>query len=205
MSDKIRLSNVKNLSTFLKAVIDEAIATNSNRSSHYDATQEERARQEQTASAIASSPGKILDEEDDAPEPSRTHNDETENVLASGEVSVGDVVDKLNTIRSGHSLKDSKIQANMAQYVESLSKAEKTGLLAFLKAIAQIVIGEVPQDDVKQPDEKPAEVKMKKDVSGGKKVTIKPNVVKAISKEKSKESPKEDSSGPAPIRPVKRG
>jgi len=113
----------------------------------------------------------------DAAAPSKTMDADAE-AMKRGDIKVDDVVEKLNTIRSGRSFKDSGVSGAMEQYVDSLSKAERTALLAFLKGIAQIVTGAVPGQQATEPDSTPANVQMqKKDAQQHK--TVKPNVIKA--------------------------
>lgn len=120
--------------------------------------------------------------------------------LKKGDITVDDVVEKLNAIRSGKSYKDEDILGKLKEYVDSLKDAEKTALLAFLKALSQIVTGEVASKDVVKPSDKPVDVKMEKEPSE-KKVTIKPTVIKKQSPEEDKEekTPAEDTKGPVPI------
>lgn len=123
--------------------------------------------------------------------------------LEKGDVSVEDVVEKLNSIRSGKSFNDDAVKASLGKYFDDLEKPEKTALLAFLKGISQIVTGEVPGDQAIDPGDKPADVEMEK-TSGPKKVSIKPNVIKAPDIEKNKKPGAEDTSGPVPITPKKK-
>ena len=123
--------------------------------------------------------------------------------LESGDVTVDDVVEKLNSIRSGKSFKDENISAALGKYFDALDKAEKTALLAFLKGISQIVTGEVEPSVAIDPSSQPADIEMEK-TSGPKKVSIKPNVIKAPDIEKSKKKTSaEDTLGPVPITPKK--
>jgi hypothetical protein len=126
--------------------------------------------------------------------------------LKKGEIETKDIVDKLNTIRSGKSFKDESISAHLDEYVKSLSKAEKVALLAFLKGLAQIVTGEIPAADATNPADPDPDVEMKKGDKEEKKTkSIKPNVIKAPEKEKSEKKPSsEDTSGPVPITPKKK-
>jgi hypothetical protein len=142
---------------------------------------------------------------DDKPASSKTVDDEKEK-LKKGDVDTKDIVDKLNTIRSGKSFKDETIAAHLDEYVKSLSKAEKVALLAFLKGLAQIVTGEIPADDATNPADPGPDVEMKKGGKEEKKTkSIKPNVIKAPTKEKSEKKPSsEDTSGPVPITPKKK-
>ena len=124
--------------------------------------------------------------------------------LKSGEVTTSDIVEKLNSIRAGRSFKSDDISKNLDEYVNSLTKAERVALLAFLKGLAQIVSGEVAADDATDPAETPSDVKMKKQM-GVHTRTIKPNVIHSPEKPKTKSSggAKEDTSGPVPITPKK--
>jgi hypothetical protein len=135
---------------------------------------------------------------------SKTQDSEKEK-LKKGKIKPKDIVDKLNTIRSGKSFKDSAISSKLDEYVESLSKAEKVALLAFLKGLAQIVTGEIEPDAATDPADPEPDVKMQKGAGGKKVKTIKPNVIKAPEKEKVEKKPSsEDTSGPVPISPKKK-
>lgn len=114
--------------------------------------------------------------------------------IASGKVSVDTVIDKLNFIRSGRSFKDEKVKSGLTKYLDGLDTAEKTALLAFLKGISQIVTAEISPEQAIEPADNPARIEMEKETKN--KVTIKPTVLKsggAVSKE--------DTAGPAPIKP----
>lgn len=141
---------------------------------------------------------------------SKTMDDETEK-LQGGEIKAKDVVEKLNSIRSGKSFKDSAVSSSMEEYIDSLSKPEKVALLAFLKGIAQIVTGEVPAQNAEEPSDSPADVKMQK--GDTKQVVHKqPNVIKGSrgsggsqqNKPVGMKSGGEDTSAPAPITPKRR-
>lgn len=128
-----------------------------------------------------------------------------DSALASGEISVEDVIDKLNIIRSGRSFKDEDVLSGMQDYLEDLDSAEKTALLAFLKGISEIVTAGVKGEEAFEPSENPAKVKMEKSSSKKQKVTIKPNVIKKPDqKSKSSPSKSEDTTPPAPIEPKKK-
>jgi hypothetical protein len=131
---------------------------------------------------------------------SKTVSDEKEK-LKSGEVESKDVIDRLNTIRSGKSFKDESISKQMEEYVDSLSQPEKVALLAFLKGISQIVTGEIESGAATDPSDPEPSISMEK--GQGQKKSIKPNVIKAPPKDKKTEKPTEDTSGPVPITPKK--
>lgn len=97
--------------------------------------------------------------------------------LQTGDVTSDDVVKKLNSIRAGRSLRDDDIQANIEKYVNGLSKAERTALLAYLKGIEQIVSGQVPADQAEDPAKPDPSVEMKKK-AGGNVRHIKPTIIR---------------------------
>ena len=177
----------KSIDSYIVSVIEEAIKS----------TLQNKALQEKEKQDSASKSSK----DDDA---SGEESGEEKEKLKTGDVTVDDVIEKLNTIRAGKSFKDEKISAAFDKYFGRLDKEEKVALLAFLKGIAQVVSGEVQPQDTMDPSEKPADIEMKK-TSGPQKVSIKPNVIKAPDIKKSeKKSSAEDTSGPVPITPKKK-
>ncbi len=56
-------------------------------------------------------------------------------------VTIGSVVDKLNALRGGRSLKDKEVQRSFQQYFNSLTARERQSMLVFLTGIAQILAG----------------------------------------------------------------
>jgi hypothetical protein len=126
--------------------------------------------------------------------------------LKKGEITVDDIVEKLNSIRAGKSFKDEEISASLEKYFNDLEEEEKVALFAFLKGISQIVTGEFEPDVAFEPSDAPAKIEMKKK-GGPAKRTIKPLVIKAPQKEaekKEKAKSSEDTSGPVPITPKKK-
>jgi len=122
---------------------------------------------------------------------------EDEEKLSSGEIEVKDVIEKLNIIRSGKSLKDEEVKKGMEDYMNDLDDAEKTALFSFLKGISEIITVGTPGKEATEPAEKPAKVKMEKK-PGKQKVSVKPNVIKKPSEDKEKSSapPAEDTTPP---------
>jgi len=133
---------------------------------------------------------------------SKTMDDETEK-LKQGDIKPKDIVDKLNSIRSGRSFHDSAVSSAMEEYIDSLSKAEKVALMAFLKGIAQIVTGEVPGQNASDPGDQPADVKMDK-TNEPRIVHKRPNVIRGGGGGSKKAGGAEDTSAPAPIVPKRR-
>jgi len=125
--------------------------------------------------------------------------------LKQGDINVDDIVDKLNAIRSGKSYKDENILSKLTEYIDELNNAEKTALLTFLKALAQIVTGEIASKDIIKPTDKPADIAMEKETAV-KKRTITPLVIKKPELEdEKKKTPAEDTKGPVPIAAKKKG
>lgn len=144
------------------------------------------------------------DSADDQSKSSKTMDDESEK-LKQGDIKSKDIVEKLNSIRSGRSFKDSAVSSSMEEYIDSLSKAERVALMAFLKGIAQIVTGEIPAKNASEPSDEPADVQM--DRTNAKSVVHKkPNVIKGspAGQERNKKPSSEDTTSPAPIVPKKR-
>ena len=131
-------------------------------------------------------------------EPSKTGADDAES--APEDVKLDNVVDELNTIRSGKSFKDSMVQQRFEQYFKSLKPAERKAMFSFLKGIAGIVTGEVQASQAQTPQMSDLTIHKGKDE---KTKHIKPNV---ITKPNIGAPPKkgiEDTS--APIQVKKRG
>jgi hypothetical protein len=57
------------------------------------------------------------------------------------EPTVGALIDKLNALRGGRSLKDPEVKKSFNQYLEGLTMQERQSLLVFLTGIAQILAG----------------------------------------------------------------
>ena len=185
----------RTLSSIIKDVINETI-----KSDLYANATDEKERQE----AMTEDDDDELDFEDEDKGSSKTLDSEIEK-LAKGNVSADDVIEKLNSIRAGRSFRDEAISSKLEEYIESLTKAEKVALLAYLKGLSQIVTGEFDVDDVMDPGDDPATIAMKKKNQVQKK-TLKPNIIKKPMKdkeEKKKKPPAEDTSGPVPIKPKK--
>lgn len=64
---------------------------------------------------------------------------------------LGSIIDKLNALRGGKSLKDKEVKESFEQYFEGLSKSERQSLLAFLTGIAQILTGVETGADALEP------------------------------------------------------
>lgn len=118
------------------------------------------------------------------------------------EPKVDDVIDKLNSLRSGKSFKDTIVKQRFEEYFNSLSKAEKTAMYAFFKGTAQIVTGDVSGEQATDPEDD-ADVTMHKGPHVQKK-QVKPNVIKKpLPSPEQKSAPKsgaEDTSAPIQVK-----
>lgn len=76
--------------------------------------------------------------------------------------------DKLNTIRSGRSLRDKDIRAELKNYIMRLDPDERIALHAFLDGIGQILTAGLSAKDVKEPSEDPYDIKMSRYTKGTK-------------------------------------
>lgn len=193
-----KINDGRSLSKAIQAIIQESVEEELAKNA-----QQERQRQTNQSS-------KPLDEEDEtkssaddeSSKSSKTMDDE-KSKLKKGDITAEDVIEKLNSIRSGKSFKDEEVKNKLSEYVESLSKAEKTALFAFLKGIAQLVTGEFEPTAAVEPSDKDPGVAMKKK-GEAQKVTVKANVIKKVPEtDKSKKKSAEDTSGPVPIAPKK--
>ena len=84
------------------------------------------------------------------PEPSGS---DDEGVVDS---SFDSVVKAVNNLRAGKSLRDSSIKQQAQDYYDKLSDPERTTLLVFLKAISDIIAGQVDGRDAQDPSDPPA-------------------------------------------------
>ncbi len=87
-------------------------------------------------------------------------------VLGAG---LRDVIDQLNMIRSGSSLKDEKVRKNLDAYMAGLSAGERQSLFVFLSGISQIVSSGVSGAESPSPGEVGITMKGKEPKTGSKK------------------------------------
>lgn len=58
------------------------------------------------------------------------------------------VVNQVNDLRAGSSLRDERVSENFRNYFDSLPEDEKTALLVYTTALAQILKGRMPADEI---------------------------------------------------------
>jgi hypothetical protein len=66
-------------------------------------------------------------------------------------ITVEDIIDKLNIVRSGRSTKDSDVKRELEEYIGQFSEDEKQALIAFLEGLGQILTSGVDSDDAADP------------------------------------------------------
>lgn len=87
---------------------------------------------------------------------------EAEKKMKEGDITTDDIVEKINALRAGHSLKDQDVYADLDKYVTDLDVAEKTSLFAFLKGISEIVSRQKTGDVAVEPSDPQPNVEMQK-------------------------------------------
>jgi hypothetical protein len=203
MEKQIKINTGKSLSKAIKAIVNESLKS----ALHQNAVDEKEVQSKlmgEEDDDLFGGDDKSSDTGEEKKDSSSKTMDSEKEKLQKGEIEPKDIIEKLNAIRAGKSFKDEAIANKMNEYVESLSKAEKVALLAFLKGLSQIVTGEVDAETATDPADPDPDVKMKKGAGEPEKKSLKPNVIKAPEKEKSEKKPSsEDTSGPVPITPKK--
>ena len=124
-----------------------------------DQSESERQRQKQQAKAVDSrglrkGVAKEVEEADEEPKDDDKREDRTGGKGTADSqklktpsdkrlknVTIGSVIDKLNALRGGRSLKDKDVQRSFKQYFDSLTSRERQSMLVFLTGIAQILAG----------------------------------------------------------------
>jgi len=94
--------------------------------------------------------------EEPVEEPAEEPAEETGEVGASFD----SVVQAVNNLRAGKSLRDSSIKQQAQNYYDKLSDAERTTLLVFLKALSDIIAGQVDGKDAQDPSDPPVSINM---------------------------------------------
>ncbi len=79
------------------------------------------------------------------------------------------VIDKLNLMRSGKSVRDKEISAQVKKYFNSLSGPERTALFAYLDALTEIMSGGESASKVEDPSDDPYFVTTTRKGGGAKK------------------------------------
>ena len=165
------LENPKRLNRFLQQVIRESL-----NETYGDLLieEDERHEQEELADELKqfAAPKKSKDSEDqdegeeaekkDEPVEASEEGEEVEvgveeaepsvlSVEELEEIDIDAVIDQLNSMRSGKSLKDEEVRMQLSDYYEGLSGGEKKSLFAFLQGLSDIMSGGIQGADAPKP------------------------------------------------------
>jgi len=125
---------------------------------------------------------------------------------------IKNVIDQLNALRSGRSLKDADVKTQLERYFEGLEESEKEAMHAYFKGVAQILSGQVDGGAAEEPKNHGVATQ----TSGKRTKNIKPNVIRksnpkappasagAAASAVAAKPPSENTAPPAPIVPKKR-
>jgi len=95
--------------------------------------------------------------EEEAPEEeSEENSDSTESAVMGA--SFDSVVQAVNQLRAGKSLRDSSIKQQAQIYYDKLSEDERTTLLVFLNALSDIIAGQINGKDAQDPGDPPLSI-----------------------------------------------
>jgi hypothetical protein len=68
-------------------------------------------------------------------------------------ITVDDIIERINTVRSGKSIKDANVRRELEEYVNQFNEDEKMALLAFLEGLGQILTSGVDSADAADPQD----------------------------------------------------
>jgi len=68
-------------------------------------------------------------------------------------ITVDEIIDKLNIVRSGRSTRDSDVKRELEEYVAQFNEEEKQALVAFLEGLGQILTSGVDSEDAVDPQD----------------------------------------------------
>lgn len=103
------------------------------------------------------------------------------------------IKDRVNTIRSGRSLRDKEIREELKSYFKGLSDEEQIALHAFLDGIAQVLTAGIEGSEAEEPSEPPHNVSMTSNDGGSRDSSFKKKGKK--SKKASRKAPLGKKSG----------
>jgi ribosomal protein L12E/L44/L45/RPP1/RPP2 len=87
---------------------------------------------------------------------------EDDEAMKQGDVGVSDIIDKLNAIRAGRSIKDDEIAKALEAYFMDLDPAERVALFAYLKGISEVVSGQTAGEAAVEPADPAPGIEMQK-------------------------------------------
>lgn len=172
MSKKVKINTKSDLSRFLKLLAEESV-----RKAEEDLGSSEEAFQDTLASDLRKlrhnpskkKPVKEEEAEEEAkqeepakevPPKEKEPEAEAEDSGEGEKITYTMIKDRLNTIRSGRSLRNKEIREELKDYFKNLDPSEQIALHAFLDGIAQVLTAGVDGSEAEDPSDPPHNVKM---------------------------------------------
>ena len=168
---KIKIDKATDLERFLKILAEESVNAAQQKiiedaeQEYYEAQMKKDKKRFNTSNVTEEADEaeeEVQDEKLTPPEPAESK---------AEEVTYYKIRDKLNTIRSGKSLKDNDLKAELEQYVDRLSKDERRVLFTFLKSIGNIMTDVESGTSAVDPSEPPVSLDVKPADSGEQKTS----------------------------------
>lgn len=164
----LRVKNEKDLLNILRVISSEAVGLskkkfmNENADPTLDRYQKQLQQDEKMFGPLDEQEKEEPEEEAEekpAAEPPKPAKPDSSSVGASFD----SVVSAINNLRSGKSLRDSSIKSQAQVYYDKLSDDERTTLLVFLKALSDIIAGQVTGQEAKDPSDPPTSLNITSD------------------------------------------
>ena len=162
----IKAKNEQDLLSILRIISSEAVGLSRKMNENADPTALKFINQYRKDEDMYGSLSEQEDEEppaeEPAEEPSEEPEEESEPTSDSGTVgsSFDSVVQAVNNLRAGKSLRDSSIKQQAQVYYNKLTEDERTTLLVFLDALSNIIAGQVDGKDAQDPSDPPSSIKI---------------------------------------------
>ena len=163
----IKAKNEQDLLSILRIISSEAVGLSRKMNENADPTASKFIKQYREDENMY---GSLSEQEDEEPptdepaaeEPSEEPKEEPEPSSDSGTVgaSFDSVVQAVNNLRAGKSLRDSSIKQQAQVYYDKLTEDERTTLLVFLDALSNIIAGQVDGKDAQDPSDPPSSIKI---------------------------------------------
>lgn len=160
----INIKDEKELIGILKVVSSEAVKltkkivenADPSVSSYKQQYAEDEKRYGKLSEVEEEAEGEIEEEDEETPEPRDSAPEDKSDTEGVVDASFDSVVQAVNNLRAGKSLRDSSIKQQAQDYYDKLDDPERTTLLVFLKAISDIIAGQVDGRDAQDPSDPPA-------------------------------------------------
>ena len=157
----IRAKNEKDLLNILRVISSEAVGISKKKfvNENADPSLDRYKKQFRQDEKVFGTLDEQEEEEKTAPAPKKPEKSDASAVGASFDSVVG----AINNLRSGKSLRDSSIKSQAQVYYDKLSEDERTTLLVFLKALSDIIAGQVTGEEAKDPSDPPTSLNISSD------------------------------------------